>query len=191
MFDQRGIVLKQISQHKIAILNDTVGRIDAIAIKPPHLGSLISYTVQRTKGTLHFLDHCSIINLPFFLGRNDILFWHHVLELCYYFMPVGSHTSELFELLSFLYTVEKGSLWGVRAKKVYLFKLLSMISIQPEVPRLPAFKVHQLIATIPEEMHQVVLDEQSEKIVDEWIRVCVAQHPAIEQFNTMHFLSGE
>lgn len=191
MYDQRGIVLKQISQHKIAILNDTVGRIDAVAIKPPHLGSLITYTVQRERGTLHFLDHYSIIDLPFFLGRSDILFWHHVLELSYYFMPVGSYASELFVLLSFLYTVEKGSSWGAHAKKLYLFKLLSVIGIQYEIPRLPAFKLHQFISMPPEQMSNEVLDEQSEKILDEWIRVCVAEHPAIEQFRTMHFLVGE
>lgn len=191
MYDQRGIVLKNLSAHKVAILNDIVGRIDAVVIKPPHLGSVIIYTVQRTRGTLQFLDHYSIIDMPFFWGRNDILFWHHVLELCYYFMPVGSYAAELFELLSFLYTVEKGSLWGVHAKKIYLFKLLSMIGIQPEVPRISASKVHQLIASSAKEIATIELDEESEKIMDEWIRVCVSQHPAIEQFNTIHFLVGE
>ncbi|EKD48630.1 MAG: hypothetical protein ACD_64C00215G0004 [uncultured bacterium] len=191
MYDLSGIVLKKLSAHKVAILNDRVGRIDAISIKAPHVGSLIRYRVQRERGTLHFLEYYSIIDLPFFLGRSDILFWHHVLELCYHFMPVGSYASELFELLSFLYTVEKENSWGMHAKKMYLFKLLSTIGIQTEIPQLPAVKLQQFMAMSASQMKHVVLDEQSEKILDKWIRVCVSEHPAIEQFKTMHFLVGE
>ncbi len=191
MYDQTGIVLKQISQHKVALLNDIVGRVDAVAIKAPHLGALIQYRVEREKGSLLFLNHVSIVDLPFFLGSSDILFWHHVLELSYYFMPVGSYAAELFELLSFLYTVEKKSCWGAHAKKLYLFKLLSSIGIQAEIPTLPSATVHRFMALKPEHMSHEVLDEKSEKILDQWLRVCVAEHPAIEQFKTMHFLSDE
>jgi hypothetical protein len=106
-------------------------------------------------------------------------------------MPVGSYASQLFELLSFLYTVDKEASWGTHAKKLYLFKLLSTIGIQAEIPNIPAFKLHLFLAMPPVQMSEEVLDEESEKILDEWLRVCVAEHPAIEQFKTIHFLMGE
>ena len=191
MYHNTGIVLKKLSQHKIAILDERIGRIDGVSVKPPHLGSLILYTVERKKGTLSFLSECSITDLPFFWGRSDILFWHHVLELSYFFMPVGSYAAQLFELLSFLYTVDKESSWGPHAKKLYLFKLLSTIGIQAEIPKISVLKLHLFLAMPPVQMSEEVLDEESEKILDEWLRVCVAEHPAIEQFKTIHFLVGE
>ncbi len=191
MYDRVGIVLKKLSLHKVALLDTRVGRVDAVAIKPPGLGALIQYTVEREKGSLYFLERCSIVDWPFFLGRSDILFWHHVLELCYYFMPVGSDAPQLFELLSFLYTVDKESRWGIQAKKLYLFRLLSSIGIQVESPRIPAIKLHQFMTMGLAHMSEEVVEDESEKILDEWLRVCVAEHPAIEQFKTIHFLVGE
>ncbi len=191
MISRAAIVLKCISPHKNALLDREHGRLDGIAIRPPVLGALIVYTVERERAGAHFIGESSVIDLPFFLARSDILFWHHVLELCYYFVPIGSHAPELFELLLFLYTVDTISLWGIHAKKLYLFKLLSTIGMQPELPHIPDFRMHQFMALPPDQLSNEVLDEKSEKILDEWLRVCVSEHPAIEQFKTMHFLVGE
>ena len=191
MASKNAIVLKQISPHKIALLDREQGRIDGISFKPPLLGALIEYRVDRERADTLFIGGCSILDLPFFLARSDILFWHHVLELCYHFVPIGSHVPELFELLLFLYTVEKGSFWGIQAKKLYLFKLLSMIGLQPELPKIPEIQRCKFVGMPLEKITNERLEKASEKMIDEWLRVCVSEHPAIEQFNTMHFLVGE
>ncbi len=188
MISRNAIVLKLISSHKIALLDREYGRIDGITLKTPVLGALIGYKIERERSSAFFIGECSINDLPSFLARLDILFWHHVLELCYYFVPIGSQDPELFELLLFLYTVEKGSLWGIQAKKMYLFKLLSMIGMQPEFPKIPDVMMHQLMALPLDRLSDEVLGEESEKMLEEWLRVCVSEHPEIEQFKTVHFL---
>src|SRR3990167_5743477 len=93
--------------HKIALLDHSAGRVDGIIASPlVRVGSMIEYRVDKHKGTLRYIKYHTIVGVPLSIARVDILFWHHVLELCYYFVPLGSFTQQLFELLEFLYTVD-------------------------------------------------------------------------------------
>jgi hypothetical protein len=152
------------------------------------VGSLIEYSVERNRGTLRYIKQHSVVGVPFSIAKSDILFWHHVLELCYYFVPLGSFTQQLFELLEFLYTVDVGKCWRMRAKKLYLFKLLVLIGVYTRLPRLPLEQV-QYLQALP--VHRIVdeaVDDQCENMLDEWLRLCVYEHPAIRKFHTVHFL---
>ncbi len=172
------------------MLDEHFGRVDGIVFKPVCLGSLLHFTLEKERGTLWYLSHLSIINLPFALARLDILFWHHVLELCYYFVPLGSNTNQLFELLQFLYTVDNEQQWCAQSKKLYLFKLLAAIGLYDDLPSLvPEGRMMQLLKMPLPAMVQEMLDKKSENVVNEWLRTCIAQHPAIERFNTVHFLN--
>lgn len=185
-----GIVLKQLdSPHKIALLDRDSGRVDGIVFKSICVGSLLHYMVDRERGSYLFLSHCSITNLPFALARTDILFWHHVLELCFYFLPVGHQAGSVFELLHFLYTVEVAMHWEQHTKKLYLFKLLAAIGLYDALPQLvPAARVHELLAVPLADIMHYTLDEKSERVMNKWLRTCIAEHPKVEQFNTVHFL---
>lgn len=175
--------------HKIALLDQSAGRVDGIITSPlVCVGSMIEYRVDKHKGTLLYIKQHSIVGVPLSIARLDILFWHHVLELCYYFVPLGSFTQQLFELLEFLYTVDIGVCWCRRAKKVYLFKLLALIGVYTRLPRLPEKQIEHLQALPLYLLANEVIDDQSEKMLDEWLRSCVYEHPAIRKFNTTHFL---
>lgn len=185
-----GIVLKQLnSPHKIALLDRDRGRLDGIVTHAPCVGSLLHYEIQRERGSYVFLANYSITDLPFVLARHDLFFWHHVLELCFYFLPVGYQIQPLFELLQFLYTVDSDKPWGKQIKKLYLFKLLAAIGLYDALPQLvPAERVERLLALPIEHIIYEQLDKKSERVVDEWLRTCVAEHPQMDQFNTVHFL---
>jgi len=186
-----GIVLRQFSPHKIALLDERRGRVDGIVIKPLTIGSLITYAIEKERGSLLYLSQCNVTDLPFVLGRHDILFWHHILELCFYFVPIGSYTSQLFELCTFLYTVDITTCWSSQSKKLYLFKLLTTIGVYPRLPQLSAATLHHFIQLpITAIMHEAI-DSQHEKKLDEWLRVCVSDHPAVAQFKTIHYLLGK
>lgn len=184
------IVVRQLeTPHKIALLDRVAGRVDGIIASPLlRVGSLIEYVVDRNRGTLRYIQHYMVVGVPFSIAKSDILFWHHVLELCYYFVPPGSFTHQLFELLEFLYTVDIGLCWRMRSKKLYLFKLLVLIGVYTRLPRLPVEQIQHLQALPLDMIVDEVLDDQSEKMLDEWLRLCVYEHPAIRKFNTIHFL---
>lgn len=185
-----GIVLKRLnSPYKIALLDQERGRVDGIVTKAPCVGSLLHYSIERERGNYIYLSQCTITNLPFMLARQDILFWHHVLELCFYFIPIGYRIDSLFELLEFLYTVDITIRWDVRSKKLYLFKLLAAIGLYDVLPQLvPESRVNQLLALPLNHIMHEQLDEKSEKVVNEWLRTCIAEHPQMGDFNTVHFL---
>ncbi len=185
------IVLKQISPYKVALFDKQEGRLDGIVPRSLHLGSMVEYHPERSRGTTVFISDLQLLDLPFHLGRSDILFWHHILELCFYCMPVGSRSPELFELLLFLYTMDIWGCWNAQSKKLYLCKLLITIGWYHEVRALSVATLQYIRALPVDHIHEVKLDEESEKRVDEWLRVCVAEHPAIGKFKTMHFLRGE
>jgi len=184
------IVVRQLdTPHKVALLDRVAGRVDGIIASPlVRVGSLIEYTVERNRGTLRYIRNYSVVDVPMSIAREDILFWHHVLELCYYFVPPGSFTQQLFELLEFLYTVDSGICFGTRAKKLYLFKLFVRIGVYTKLPRLPIEQIQHLQRVPLEVIADEVIDEQCEKMLDEWLRLCVYEHPAIRKFHTTHFL---
>lgn len=183
-----GIVLKKLSSHKVALLDKERGRLDAITLKPLCIGSLLHYHIEKERGTIVYLTDTVLTDLPFALARKDILFWHHVLELCFYFIPLASHTAELFELCTFLYTVDRDVCWSMQAKKIYLFKLLHVIGVYPQLPQLSPATLHHFITLPMADIIDEVLDGYHEKKLDEWLRVCVSDHPAVMQFNTIHYL---
>lgn len=185
-----GIVLKKLSTHKVAILDAQRGRLDGIIMKPICIGSLVDYGIEKERGTIVYISDCTITDLPFSLARHDLLFWHHVLELCFYFVPLGSYTPQLFELCTFLYTVDTDTSWLTRSKKLYLFKLLTTIGMYPRLPQLsPATLDHFIRLPLSAMVHEI-LDEQHEKKLDEWLRVCMSDHPAVMHFKTIHYLLG-
>jgi hypothetical protein len=186
-----GIVLKRLnSPYKIALLDQERGRVDAIVTKAaPCVGSLLHYSIERERGNYIYLSHCTITDLPFLLARHDILFWHHVLELCFYFIPLGYRIDTLFALLEFLYSADGTTLWNIQSKKLYLFKLLAAIGLYDVLPQLvPESRVNQLLLLPLSHIMNEQLDEKSEKVMNEWLRTCIAEHPAMVKFNTVHFL---
>ncbi len=186
---RKGIVIKQFSNsYKVALLDAQLGRVDGVVRKELPVGALIHYHVDRQKENLLFLTAPSITFLPFTLARDDLLFWHHVLEICYYFVPVGAPLCPLFMLLEFLYSVDSSIEWTVHAKKLYLLKMLITIGWNVEL----AFehqKIIQTLVTVSERsMFEYTLKKEHEKVVDEWLSKCIVEHPAMDKFNTIQFL---
>ncbi len=186
-----GIVLKNISSYKSALLDKQRGRIDAIFTKSLCVGALVNYSVEKERNTFFYLNDITLTDLPFTLARQDLLFWHHVLELCFYFVPVGSYTPGMFELCTFLYTVDNNICWPTQSKKLYLFKLLTTIGIYPRLPQLSVEKLHYFISLPLSAVIHEIIDKQHEKKLDEWLRVCISDHPSVMQFNTIHYLLAQ
>ncbi len=184
-----GVVLKNYEpkSSKIALVDKELGRIDGVVFsRTICVGSLLHYDVQRGRNG-YLLEHVKVDNLPLALARSDLLFFHHVLELCYYFIPVASEVAGIFELLQFLYTVEY-SACSKQSKKLFVLKLLATIGLYSEVSDMHEQTIRKLLAVPLNMIVHELLDEASEKIMDDWLLRCIAEHPFVKYFNTMHFL---
>lgn len=187
-----GIVLRNFSpkKNKLALIDDRLGRIDgAFFVSQVHTGALLSYHVRGMPGR-YLVEQLNMLDVPLSLARNDILFFHHVLELCYYFIPIGSCIQGIFNLLQLLYAAHSVN-WDITAKQIFLFHLFSQLGMSPEGYRLPASLLEKLIASSPESVDEVRLSDIDKKTLRTWLQHCLMQHPDVAQFNTVHFLNYE
>src|SRR5882724_2260088 len=174
MVNSVGIVLRRMvgSRHKISLLDRQYGRIECIIGSPDVcVGSLISYTVHDQRG-IFFLRDMQGVYTPLSLGSSDLLFLHHILELLYYFAPIGSCVSGIFDLLAFLYTVEHMLISKV-FKKFFLLKLLSLLGVVPELDSMRSSTISQLVMVDMDSFSDDLVDEACEKKLDRWLWHCV------------------
>ena len=186
-----GIVLRYYPSrnYKVAILDKEMGRIDAVLFKRDiSPGIVIQYglRVQRINALVEDID---IINSPLLLARADLLFLHHVLEICFHFIPVGSCTDGIFDLLCYLYQLNNEQCSNV-FKKVFLFKLFTIIGYYPDAQHMSRVVMHKLVSMPMEDVSFLVASSELERGLNDWLRQCIAQHPAIEYFNTMQFVTN-
>ncbi len=184
-----GIVLKSFlpQKCKIVLLEQAGGKYQYV----PHMqdlcvGTLIEYHVTANQ-PIAFIHSIEKIALPLALARTDILFFHHVLELCYYFVPIASHAPEVYALLMCLYRPQAATL-PPQAKKLLLVKLFITLGAIPEEPalddRLIAFIGGQPFDRVAQELLE--LDEDR---LNKWLESCMAIHPYSRYFKTTSFLA--
>lgn len=176
-------------RHTIALIDERIGRMNVLAYNK-HLpsGTLIRYSTQQRRYGLPVLEGASIEQMPLHIARDDILFLHHILELCYYFIPLGSCTSGIFDLLQFLYSTEC-ALWNDAVKKFYAFRLLTAIGQYSVQPAIHQEHYHQLCALSVDELAESCLVIEYQQAIEQWLHHCVYEHPYICQFKTAHFLT--
>lgn len=185
-----GIVLKQYdhSQYKFGLLDSKLGVIEGIFLSTRVMsGALLRYDLKENNGR-YFINNFEVLDVPLSLAKLDLLFVHHVLELCFYFMPTGSGNHTIFELLMLLYKSSQ-VVWSVQAKKIFLFKLLTTIGLYDEHPIFKKPFIIQLLHTSIDNIHTQSIDLECEKDIMNWLSICVFDHPDIKYFKTTAFLS--
>ncbi len=184
-----GIVVKRYfpQKQKIVLFDDELGKITCV---PPHdrisLGTLLSYEIQPRK-PMAFIYDVELIAMPLDGLEMDILFVHHVLEVCYYFIPEQSTAPDVYDIMMLLFT-KQACIRHPFFKKIFLFKLFALLGIYPD-------------RTVPMDalMHRLLVDPldilirgdetyELERRLTKWLRDCMIMHPCIEYFRTVHFL---
>ncbi len=185
-----GIVLNsQLAKgYMITVLDKELGRMDFQMLKGAVCaGMLLEYSSIDRSGR-QYIEEVNIIAVPSDLIHSDFLFLHHVLELCFYFIPPESCFIGVFDLLLRLYQQPLGC-QTLSSKKFFLFKLLTTIGVYPELSNeleRRAIRLHAL--SIDSAEHQS-LDLECEQLLDYWLQRCVADHQKILQFKTVQFLT--
>jgi hypothetical protein len=172
---------------KVSLLDSKLGRLEGYLFSQRRLvGALLDYTIQMRNG-LHWIVNYEIVDMPLSLARVDLLFLHHVLELCCHFMPNGTHDEGVFELLMILYKQDSQK-YSPLYKKVFLFKILTMVGLYPEHTILRKPSVYRLINMSIDKIMTESIDLECEKDLGQWIAMCIADHPRIEHFKSIDCL---
>lgn len=188
--DSVGIILRknELLPHKIVLLDKIQGKIECInknAILP--VGALITYNIKK-QGLTSFITDSTLIYVPLELAGQDLLFLHHVLELVHYFTAIGNCSAQLFDLFAVLYSGEYTAL-TIQGKKFFLFKMLNSIGNIPEINNYTTKMVSNLNSIAIDRLNTIMLSISDEKALDRWLWCCIWQHPYVNEFKTIHFLS--
>lgn len=187
MEKKSGIILKTFFPKKVkmVVLDQELGKIEAV---PPtdqfFVGSLLAYHVHQ-RGHLYFLHEVSLLDMPLSLAKDDILFLHHVLEICYFCAPFGSNVPEIFNIIILLY---QESDYLHEFKIAFLFKLLVLLGMHPDEPQFQDPLYYHLARESIDTIIDMSIHLDTKKALYKWVRSCVSIHPLGHAFKTMHFL---
>jgi len=182
-----GVVLKSLThdRNKFSVFERHAGKVTRFfSNDTPLQGALISYFVERTAcqiSKMHILD------VPFQLAKHDIVFLHHVLEICYYFLPARAPARAPFDLLMYLYNSPR-SFMCTQNKKIFLFKLLVSFGYYADCAPLSIATFNWLHSESIDSLANSPLHLEIERKMDAWLYLCVSEHPQIRNFKTVHFL---
>ena len=185
-----GIILRKsgTSPFKMVILDKVQGKIECIGTTASlSTGALITYNIRQQQ-SMHFISDTTLLYIPLSLAQTDMLFFHHVLELVYYFTHVGGCAKEIFDLLAFLYSTEHMGM-TTQTKKFFLLKLLTSMGSMPDINEIRTDGVTELNSLDIHALNEIIIDTKHEKELDRWLWCCIWQHPYVNEFRTVHFLA--
>lgn len=182
------IIIKKLYSYgsHIALIDQQKGRINGILHNKPIIeGSVIQYTVDAmTKSSI--LKDVEYVYIPLQWGKKNLLFLHHILEICYFFIPLSSCAEGIFDLLCFLFRMQEAS-WSIINQKIFLCKLFLLLGVYPHMSFLKTDVASRLFYISLEDMLQLKVDLQEQRIMDQWLKQCIAQHHMSLDFKTMIF----
>lgn len=188
----QAIVLQNLNprQKKICILDQELGRIEGTVSPIAKLeriapGMVINYCIRMWKTSYVFYD-IEIIDEPMYYAHTDILFIHHVLEICFYFLPLNDSSEQIFHLVKLLY--EESSLFqDAITKKIFLCKFFTLIGIYPDNAAMYGAEFFSLISGAINSNFEADNHALNRKLRS-WLLGCIATHPQSSAIKTIHFL---
>jgi len=184
-----GIILKKYQPQKqvISILDKSLGKIRCTpGNQNVVLGSLASYFISSNR-SFYFIQNIEILHIPFKIAIDDILFLHHVLELCYQFIPPQCPSGEIFDLIKYLFFFPNMIKYDID-KKLFLFKLFTLLGLYPEELQFQTPYFHDLATKSIDTIIAQHLHLKSEIEIDNWLRCCIKIQPQLGSLKTINFL---
>ena len=185
------IIRQGTNPKKVVLLDAQLGIIEGCFVSTNgwQVGACIRYEADY-KHTLYFIKSFRLEDLPLAIAAQDILFLHHILELIYFFVPIGSCSIGLYNLLEFLYTYATHILVADRRwKKLFICYVLYTIGMYDE-RSLRTYQFLRTLTSTPIDRVDVgFLDLAREREIDQWLLHCLELHPKVGDFKTMHFLT--
>ena len=190
MIRNQGIILKTYvpKKCKISLLDKKCGKIEVISPRVSFLESLlpgmvVTYFLWKRPGCLDELRAIELDDVPLTLARRDIYFFHHVLELCYYFLPLNLAVGDIYDLILFLLeSSEKIS--STMHKKLFLLRFFLYLGMYPEEDEGMGKSFEYLLY----DPIDIMLEKTiiiSETILEQWLLACMQTHLPKVQLKTL------
>ena len=186
-----GIVLYnyQAKKSKIVVFDSNLGKIQCIVFKLDlvlklHPGSYISYNISK-KNFYYSLSEIDILAFPDYWVKNNFLFFHHALELCYYFLPLDCPAHPVFNLIKILYyspeTVNTNYL-----KKLFLCQFFSKLDMYPCEETIKNKNILDLLKISLD--NKINFDVNLDMELNHWLLSCINLYSGSYSFKTINFL---
>ncbi|MEX0940119.1 MAG: hypothetical protein WDZ41_02070 [Candidatus Babeliales bacterium] len=189
MLQHKGFVLRSYmpKKQKISILDESLGKIEATYFQFGKMSQLSAgvlmcyYPLYRN--SWYELEQMVIYDMPFDIVRQDINFYHQVLELCYYFLPLNCAADDIFNLVQYLL----GSapiMQTNKQKKLFLVRFFCALGVYPEID-IPGYDSWDNLLSLPIDVMLKKTVKLSEEILEQWVLACLQTHPQNAHFKTM------
>jgi hypothetical protein len=186
-----GLVLRA-SGSSLSILSPQEGRVEKRWFKPfhrgpLHRGSLISYISEKKQGQrVEIIEHLDLEQCATQLAFQDIYLLHYILEVCHYFIPIGSEADQPFYFLVELFQRFR-AFPTVLQKKIVLCKLLALLGVCPDEAAVQT--IANRLRTMPiDKLLEAPLELSSEELISRWLFWCMEMHPKGKFFKAMPLL---
>lgn len=184
-----GLVLRSWAG-KLSLLSPQEGRVEKkwYAPKhrsPVHRGSVVSYSVQSYNSPL-LLEQLDLEQCATQIAFQDIYLLHYLLEVCYFFIPIGSEATHSYYYLITLFT-QFHAFPDLAHKKSVVCKLFALLGVLPDdlaiqdlAYRLRQMPIDNLVAA--------TLELNTEELMNRWLAWCMEMHPKGKFFKAMPLL---
>lgn len=187
-----GIVLRTYVPHKqkIVIFDDKLGKIEALVNKRIQLermasGFFLSYTLEPC-GIYYLIKNSTIIDSPTYWAQHNILFFHHIMELCFFFLPLESQAADLFNQLKVLYTHPE-FLQDNFSQKVFLYYVFKYFGVYPPEEVVDLLSDNLILNSVNSKLDMPEKEDIEDRLY-QWLSACVYAHPQAHTFKTIDYL---
>lgn len=188
----RGFILNQHGS-VFSLLSLQEGRIEKIIdMKKEGLslyrGSFITYqTTRKNFSNRFFIANIQLDLCATQLAGHDIYLLHAIIEFCYFFIPLGSHATQIFYFLLELFEHYYTSFYSFALIKKILCKLFIFLGIYPEEAAIQVFA--QQIEKMPiDNLLTTSLQLECDELINKWLAWCIDMHPKKKFFKAMPLL---
>jgi hypothetical protein len=150
-------------------------------------GSLVQYSYKKAS-TLKVDDIIITMQPAAWIGE-DLLFFHHILEMAVFFLPEHEPAPVLFEHFQLLYQPHRGT--KQLFKKLFMCRFFSLLGIYPENA---LTHYHDLFHLISRPIN-IMLNAQDDYVLQAsamtpWLLACIQTHPHAQRVQTINFLTN-
>lgn len=187
MNTSHAIVLKHYTpQRPVVCLFDRLrGRIRAtVHHMPLSVGTILTYHYDYV-GYYHNIKNLQIEHLPFVVDADDLLFLHHVIEVCYHIIPDNLRIERLYNLMFHIFSQR---IFTHIQKKKILTALYAILGLYTHENNIYAKYMYHLEQSSLDEIMDNNIEVNIEKNISRWLYQCISVHVDVRHLKTVHFL---
>jgi len=203
---KKGIILRSFLPYKqkLSVLSRSHGKLSIVIPRArcPRTFSPGTTIVFLAKTTENFpiARNVEIVSIPILEMKSHMSWLHQIIEIAYYFAPLGAPCADLFGLLQWCLTFAKNSEifephFSV-IKKICLVKLLMLLGFYSDKGVVSLSSLFDRIVFIfldsansekVSSLHALLQDVCDDELqrVDKWLWLCLQEHPQAARFKTI------